>query len=394
MLPNLKALLLCSCFISCAAFASECKQQDESDGLIFSSQNLRLACKNHQKTPDVVVREWKQSTDRLLQWTRSVGLSSKPHYRQAEEFYIKQIMDKSKDVARFLDKQNWEFFFPLSDHLSTLEHSLRVMIDDERIDPSDLSEEEFREVTRAVTQDEKIHPNRTIPPEKDRCFEAIVVKRTRLANSDTMIDMGSSELDIAALISFNNLSKFKHEETTDTGVDFTVSQTPSVNVKHNVNSKYVINVGDYQNIYQVTANSFYRGSDFRIKYNKGDGFLFLTDLTILGETASLKSVSQGTKSRVDPRLLKSLTEDDFSRLPGKIDLVFEFDLGQEKALAFQMVLKEKKTRLFGKGTGKDANEWIVNFVRSQDANLVMELMNNVLSKVSHEKSSSTSKMES
>ena len=104
----------------------------------------------------------------------------------------------------------------------------------------------------------------------------------------------------------------------------------------------------------------------------------------------MKSVSQGTKSRVDPRLLKSLTEDDFSRLPGKIDLVFEFDLGQEKALAFQMCLKEKKTRLFGKGTGKDANEWIVNFVRSQDASLVMELMNNVLSKAGHDKSTSVS----
>jgi len=380
MTPVLKTLL-CSCLISCAAFASsDPSSSSSSEDLIFSAQKIRRTADN------IVPSEWTQANDALLTWAKSISLSAKPHYRQAEEFYIQKIHEEVADLSRILGQKKWEFFLPGLDKVSMLESSLRVILSDEAIDEADLSDEELREVKRVVSQEEKVHPVRAIPPEKDRCFEAIVVKRTRQGNSDTMIDMGTSELDIPAVISFNSLPKFKHEETTEASLGFKASREPSISVNYKVNSKFVINVDAYKSIYQVTANSFYRGTDFRLKYNKSDGFLFLTDLTIVGEDTALKSVFQGTKSKADPNLLKGISEDDSARFPGKIDLIFEFDLGGGKDLAFQMRLKEKKTKFFAL-KGKDTNEWIVNFVRSKDQSVVMHLMNTILCKESQSTSS-------
>jgi hypothetical protein len=376
MTSALKALL-CSCLISCAAFASsEPSSSSSSEELIFSAQKIR-------RTADksVVPSEWTQANHDLLHWAKSIPLSSKPHYRQAQEFYIQKIHEEVADLARILEQKKWEFFLLGVDKVSTLESSLRVLVSDETLDTADLNDEDVREVKRVVSfsSEEKVHINRAIPPEKDRCFEAIVIKRTRQGNSDTMIDMGTSELDSPALVSFTSLPKFKHEETTEKSIGFTVSREPALDVKYGVNSKFVINVDAFKSVYQVTANSFYRGADFRLKYNKSDGFLFLTDLTLVGEDTSLKSVFQGTKTKADHALLTGISEDESARLPGKIDLIFEFDLGGRKDLAFQMRLKEKKTKLFA-FKGKDTNEWIVNFVRSKDLKVVMHLMNTVLCK--------------
>ena len=153
------------------------------------------------------------------------------------------------------------------DKVSTLESSLRVMVSDEEIDKADLGDEELREVKRVASVEEKTHVHRPLL-EKDRCFEAIVVKRTRLGNSNTMVDMGASELDISALVSFNSLPSFKQEENTESSLGFTASREPSIDVKYSVNKKFVINVDEYKRIYKTTANSFYRGADFRLKYNK------------------------------------------------------------------------------------------------------------------------------
>jgi len=380
-MPTSLKTLLCSCLISWAALASSPPSSSSSEDFIFSAQKLLAAHQAYEHSVPVTPSDWAQAHEELLHWTKTIPLSSKPLYRQAEEFYIQKIHETGADLSRILQQKKWEFLFHELDTLSTLESSLRVLVSDETLDTADLKDEDLREVKRVVSSEEKVHINRAIPPEKDRCFEAIVIKRTRQGNSDTMIDMGTSELDSAAVVSFTSLPKFKHEETTEKSIGFTVSREPSLDVKYGVNSKFVINVDAYKSIYQVTANSFYRGADFRLKYNKNDGFLFLTDLTLVGEETALKSVFQGTKAKADHALLTGISDDESARLPAKIDLIFEFDLGGGKDLAFQMRLKEKKTKLFA-FKGKDTNEWTLNFVRSKDLKVVMHLMNTVLCKES------------
>ncbi|NDE11490.1 MAG: hypothetical protein EBZ95_13155 [Chitinophagia bacterium] len=294
---------------------------------------------------------------------------------------MSKIGSELKDLTCAVQEKKLEFVFSSLEKLHEFEDSLRNLQTDAKLAKQDLTLEDLQEIKRVSSQEEKVHKNLGLPPEKDRCFEAIVVKRTRFGNTEVeiMVEIATSELVSSAIISFTPLTRLVQGQDKTSGITVTASQDPSVAYNSGVTTKTVVQVDEYKQFYTLTSDSFYRGSDFRIKYNKDSGFIFLQDVAILGETTSLKSVAKGDKSKTDAKLLKQIENDDSTKMPKKIDLIFDFDLGKEDHLAVQMRFLQTKSNL---GVFKDGDvaEWIVNFVRGKNANKVTDLMNNYLLK--------------
>jgi hypothetical protein len=378
---NFKKTCLVLCLGSSVAFGV-----DSQDSLIFSSEKIansyNMAYKQNKGFDN---KSWLQSIDIANQFVSNFVVSKNPNYREAQNFYLSCIKEGLEDSKSALENKKYEYFFSHVDKLSNWEEALKIMTLDEKKATSDLTSEELDEVKRIISRDEKVKPNRAIPPEADRCFEAITVKRTRLGNSDTMVNLETSELDISAIISFNSLPRFKSEEEKRSDFGFAIGTDPSINYNSGKTSKYVTNLDEYKTVYSLTSGSFYRGSDFRIRFNKDNGFLFLQDLTLVGDSTQIRSISKGTKSNIDVNLLKKIEVEDSTKLPKKTDLFFDFDLQKEEALAVQMRFLEKKSS-FKFFEGGDVAEWIVNFVRSKNKDMVINLMNDVLLKQSIENS--------
>ena len=349
-----------------------------TESLIFNPTKITMAFKNSQAFSET---DWLQAVDQADNWIKTLPFSNRENYQKAEKYYVSKIGSELEDLTSAVQQKKLEFVFPSLEKLAEFEDCLRTLQADAKLATQDLTLEDLQEIKRVSSHEEKVHKNLSFPPEEDRCFEAIVVKRTRFGNTEVeiMAEIATSELVSPAIISFAPLTRLVQGQDKTSGITVTASQEPSVAYNYGVTTKTVVQVDEYKQFYTLTSDSFYRGSDFRIKYNKDSGFLFLQDVAILGETTSLKSVAKGGKSKTDAKLLKQIENDDSTKMPKKIDLIFDFDLGKEDHLAVQMRFLQTKSSLFRNRDG-DVAEWIVNFVRGKDVKKVTDLMNNYLLK--------------
>jgi hypothetical protein len=368
---NFYKIILISGVLASAVLGMESKKEVP----IFDGHRIRAA---YEKKSTFSTDEWVVAAGQAQKWAQDLSLSKFPCYKAAELFYVQKIKEESADLLHSLEKKNAQFIFHGLNKLSHLEDALRVLVADAGYAKEDLTDEDVKEVKRAVVSEEKVHVNRTIPPDADRSFEAIVITRTRLNDSDTIVDIGASELDVAAVLSFSGIPKFVHEteKTKDSG--FTIGSDSGVSFNSGKTTKIVHNVDEFKKMYSLTADTFYKEFNFRIKFNKDDSYLFLQDLTMLGETADFKSICHGPKNESDLKLFKHIVEDDATKLPSKQDLAFKFSSGKESIFAVQIRLTEMKSRFIRKD--KEVSEWIVNFVKGKDGDAVTNLMNGVLLK--------------
>ena len=360
--------------LTISAFAMD----STTEGLIFNPTKITMAFKKSQAFSET---DWLQAVDQANDWLKTLSFSNRENYQKAEKYYVSKIGSELEDLTCAVQEKKLEFVFSSLEKLTEFEDCLRNLQTDAKLAKQDLTLEDLQEIKRVSSQEEKVHKNLGLPPEKDRCFEAIVVKRTRFGNTEVeiMVEIATSELISPAIISFTPLTRLVQGQDKTSGITVTMAKEPSVAYNSGKTTRTVVQVDEYKQFYTLTSDSFYRGSDFRIKYNKDSGFIFLQDVAILGETTSLKSVAKGDKSKTDAKLLKQIENDDSTKMPKKIDLIFDFDLGKEDHLAVQMRFLQTKSSL-GVFKGGDVAEWIVNFVRGKDVKKVTDLMNNYLLK--------------